>query len=604
MASSRDITAASTASNSDVEDISENTTSSIRNRIACRTGDVLNNLTLSVWYSYALLFLQNVAGLSPTSVGILFLVSQILMAVTLIVIYLGYDKQLWKLFTAYGIQKARHVVSSAGILFAWPFAFTPCLICGDGRSNLALGMYYLIPVVLLSVCWELAELSFSSLRKEIREGNDSEISRSITRVCKVFLYIVLWFLLQESKETSVNSNIKEQFAYLVLILLPVGFAFVFAFHLTVLEARVQIERTRETNEGEQLEKGAPSASVKLPQLEGSLGLTWIQWLKEPLLYKVGSVGVFSKVAFRLVQCYLPLYLTETLKLRKESVAFFPLIIVITRVVVEMFCKRGIYKVKIRVIIVCTTAAIFGTSLWYYLHTEERTSLVYAPTVIFASMSSLLTMVTPTLHQELTANEKENSSFVHGVFECSERAILGVIVFTIQMFYPDSTKSSSVGEFLRITFPAVLGTTIVIPLVVATAFMTSNDSHEGMDMHGNDQVTAATSPGMENGPNLPLMNCFVDRLVSSERSTPALDIEQGEGQRRTGRDYSELQAAPSDAEQEGNHFHSQRDQVVSTSTAVPSDTPSEETQSHSERDQEIQEVKKALDELHRLPSTDL
>ena len=177
MASSRDITAASTASNSDVEDISENTTPSIRNRIACRTGDVLNNLTLSVWYSYALLFLQNVAGLSPTSVGILFFVSQILMAVTLIVIYLGYDKQLWKLFTAYGIQKARHVVSSAGILFAWPFAFTPCLLCGDGRSNLALGMYYLIPVVLLSVCWELAELSFSSLRKEIREGNDSEISR-------------------------------------------------------------------------------------------------------------------------------------------------------------------------------------------------------------------------------------------------------------------------------------------------------------------------------------------------------------------------------------------------------------------------------------------
>lgn len=348
----------------------------------------------------------------------------------------------------------------------------------------------------------------------------------------------------------------------------------FAFHLTVLEPRLQIERTRETDEGGQLEEGAPSASAKLPQLEGSLGLTWIQWLKEPLLYKVGSVGVFSNIAFRLVQCYLPLYLTETLKLRKESVAFFPLIIVITRVVVEMFCKRGIYKVKIRVIIVCTTAAIFGTSLWYYLHTEERTSLVYAPTVVFASMSSLLTMVTPTLHQELTGNEKENSSFVHGVFECSERAILGVIVFTIQMFYPDSTKSSSVGEFLRITFPAVLGTTIVIPLVVATAFMTSNDSHE----------------------------------VSSERSTPALDIEQGEGQRRTGRDYSELQgssstAAPSDAEQEGNHFHSQRDQV-SASTAVPSDTPSEETQSHSEREQEIQEVKKALDELHRLPSTDL
>ena len=67
-------------------------------------------------------------------------------------------------------------------------------------------------------------------------------------------------------------------------------------------------------------------------------------------------------------------------------------------------KWAIYFIP-QVIIVCTTAAIFGSSLWYYLHTEERTSLVYAPTVVFASMSSLLTMVTPTLHQELTGNEK-------------------------------------------------------------------------------------------------------------------------------------------------------------------------------------------------------
>ena len=34
--------------------------------------------------------------------------------------------------------------------------------------------------------------------------------------------------------------------------------------------------------------------------------------------QVGSVVIFTNIAFRLVQCYLPLYLTETLKLRKVS----------------------------------------------------------------------------------------------------------------------------------------------------------------------------------------------------------------------------------------------------------------------------------------------
>ncbi|XP_068718643.1 major facilitator superfamily domain-containing protein 12-like [Montipora capricornis] len=609
MATSRDITAAS--SNSEVDDINDDTTPPIRNRIACKTGHILNNLTLSVWYSYALLFLQNVAGLSPASVGVLFFTSEILMALTFIVISLRYDERLWKSFPGYGIQKARHLVGSAGILFAWPFAFSPCFICGDGRWYLASGMYYLMPVVFLSVCWQLTELSYASLRKGIRAENDSETSRSVVRVCKVCLYIVLWFLLQESTETSLNSNISEQFTYLVLILLPIGFVFVFAFHLTVLEPRLQSAGLREHEEEKLEEASAPSASAKLTRLEGSPKLAWHQWLKEPLLYKVGFVVIFINIAFRLVQCYLPLYLIRTLQLRKESVAFFPLIIVITRIVTEIICKSCVFKVKIRVMIICTTAAIFGTSLWFYLHTEKRTSLVYAPTVIFASMSSLVTMVTPTLHQELTGNEKQNTNFVHGVFECSERVLLGVLVLAIQLLYPDNTDRS-VGVFLRSAFPAVLATSVVVPMIVATAFMSSNDSNEGTDTRAGDLVAAplitSVSPGEENGPSLPLMNGYADRLVSSERSTPAVDIEQNE-QRTTDCDSAEMQgssstAVPSDIEQDDTRAHNQGDQAVSTSANVASYNDSEETRSRSQREQDIEDVKRALEELYRLPSTDL
>ena len=37
---------------------------------------------------------------------------------------------------------------------------------------------------------------------------------------------------------------------------------------------------------------------------------------------------------------------------------------------------------------------------------------------------------------------------------------------------------SVGEYLRVAFPAAFGACIVIPLLVATAFMNSKDSNEG------------------------------------------------------------------------------------------------------------------------------
>lgn len=177
MASFRDTDTAVSSTNG-ADDITVDTTPSIRNRIAFKTGHILSNLTLSVWYSYALLYFQNVVTLSPLSAGVLFFISQILMAVTFLVINLGRDERIWKPFSSYGIQKARHAMGSAGILFAWPFAFTPCLFCEADTSHLVLGMYYLIPVILLSICWPLVELSYSSLMKEIRVENDNHYDAS------------------------------------------------------------------------------------------------------------------------------------------------------------------------------------------------------------------------------------------------------------------------------------------------------------------------------------------------------------------------------------------------------------------------------------------
>lgn len=186
MESARDIhTAAS--SNNGGDDIIEETnpdaddSPSIRNRIACKTGHILNNLTSSVWYSYALLYFQNVVGLSPVTVGIIFFISQTLMAVSFLVTSLGREKRFWNSFSSYGKRKARHVVGSAGILLAWPYTFTPCLFCGDHNSDVGLGAYYLPSVALFSICWPLAEVSYYSLMTEVRaeNGKDTETSRFV-----------------------------------------------------------------------------------------------------------------------------------------------------------------------------------------------------------------------------------------------------------------------------------------------------------------------------------------------------------------------------------------------------------------------------------------
>lgn len=182
MESSRDITAAS--SNNGGDDITEETTpdadsASIRNRIACKTGHILNNLTSSVWYSYALLYFQDVVGLSATTAGMIFCISQIIMAASSLVISFGHDKRMWKPFSPYGRRKAWHIIGSAGVLFSWPFIFIPCLFCEDHSSNVLLGAYYLLAAALYSISWPLAEVSYYSLMTEVRaeNGKDTETSR-------------------------------------------------------------------------------------------------------------------------------------------------------------------------------------------------------------------------------------------------------------------------------------------------------------------------------------------------------------------------------------------------------------------------------------------
>lgn len=60
---------------------------------------------------------------------------------------------------------------------------------------------------------------------------------------------------------------------------------------------------------------------------------------------------------------------------------------------------------LQVVILCTTFAIFGTCMWFFMQSASRISPVYVPTIIFAGMSSVITMVTPTLQHSITENSK-------------------------------------------------------------------------------------------------------------------------------------------------------------------------------------------------------
>lgn len=132
-------------------------------KVTCQTGHILTELTAAAWYTYILIYFQNVVHLSPMGTGLVFLISQVVRAALTVVVAFRFDENLWKRFAVYGTSKARHILGSAGILLSWPLIFGPCLFDRTGDPEIGTVVYYLIPVLVFSAGWPLVEVSNESI---------------------------------------------------------------------------------------------------------------------------------------------------------------------------------------------------------------------------------------------------------------------------------------------------------------------------------------------------------------------------------------------------------------------------------------------------------
>ena len=74
--------------------------------------------------------------------------------------------------------------------------------------------------------------------------------------------------------------------------------------------------------------------------------------------------MFTRLAVNVPQVYLPLYLTSSLSLKKESIAYYPLMMLICSVI-GSFMTRPLSKYTgKRVTYVCGAALVIGSSFWF------------------------------------------------------------------------------------------------------------------------------------------------------------------------------------------------------------------------------------------------
>ncbi|XP_027059018.1 major facilitator superfamily domain-containing protein 12-like isoform X2 [Pocillopora damicornis] len=503
---------------------------SLTQRLCYSVGHVLNDLAGNAWFSYLLVFLTKVAGLSNASAGFVLLLSQVFEGVCTPVAGVFCDKTKCK----YGRRKSWHFIGTACVTTSFPFIFNRCLGCAES-SNAVKFLYYTGFSMLFGFGWGCTQIGHLSLIPEIskRESERVELSAfrsALTFLCGIYVYGVTWILLGQSKEETLSPNVWKQFMYLGFIVVGTGTLFNIIFHVGTREppSEALLERQKKNVQGTSEKKAllkvdcdpspstrrssqrvttsvcgksetasSSSCSDELTSIESTLvekqaetpgqydiidrsaskggQRTWKDWLKDPAFYKTGLVYTCSRLVVNVSQSYLPLYLTETLKFEKEAIAYFPLVVLISGVfasgTVKPLNKRLGSKITFSLGCMLALSACF----WFYVQDIKGKNIIYVTAVIMGCGGSVMLVTSLSLIAELIGHDKKSGAFVYGTISFTDKLSSGVTIAIIQEMNPRTDMTAvcpSCDEFVRNVQSFAPGLAALVALISIMLFFDS------------------------------------------------------------------------------------------------------------------------------------
>ena len=139
-------------------------------------GHIYNDLTASAWFSYLIIFLTKVAGLSNADAGLVILLGQITDATC--TPFSGYLND--RTVSRYGRRKTWHLIGTVCSTIAFPLLFSRCIGCHDSSEAVKLA-YYSICGCILQFGWGCVQVSHLSMIPEISKSASERVELNAIR---------------------------------------------------------------------------------------------------------------------------------------------------------------------------------------------------------------------------------------------------------------------------------------------------------------------------------------------------------------------------------------------------------------------------------------
>ena len=483
---------------------------SLSQRAALSVGHVLNDLCSAVWFTYLLIYMQYVRQLSGSLAGLTLLVGQVADGIATPFVGIESDRQTDWVLCKYGKRKTWHLVGTVCVIFSFPLIFTKCIGCTSDTSAMAQLVYYSAVIVVFQFGWAAVQIAHLALIPDMTSCSDERTEINAWRyagtvISNVMVYCITWALLGLSKDSEAEEGQVShvcpkdapRFRDLVLIIVGIGVLFSIIFHVVVKESKgedrkrlVDTESTDDTISIASLDYSLPANHLK-----------WNQWFCVGQFYKVSFLYMTTRLCINLTQTYIPFYLQETLRMRRESIAYIPLVMYLSGFASSFLMKSISVKMGKKLTYLLGSGIAIAGFLWLLFVSAADAYFtkygIYFVTAFIGISGSTMFITSVGITNDLIGHNTSSGAFVFGVMSFFDKVSNGAAVMIIQTIQDSSMDSSSEkGVFYRNVMVFVCGGSAVAS-VLALALL-SRDTIGARKKRDPDSTGAITESSEASG----------------------------------------------------------------------------------------------------------
>lgn len=385
-------------------------------------GHVLNDMCAACWFTYLLVYLKDVAYLSPYQSGLVMLSGQIAdgLATPLMGIFSDKSSNLFLEIGKFkfGKRKIWHLFGSLVVMICFFMVFSLYSVVPSIRSidKFWLLVFYMFAASTFNIGWAAVQVSHMSIVPELSPIDQDRVALNSARygfnvLSNVTIFVAFYLFIK-----LFNLSANEEYFWLGMTALIIGFICTVVFHLGTPESRPELD------------------AIANDLVAFGEEFTWKSWLKCPLFFRVGFLYMCSRLVVNVSQVFLPFYIEYSLLMTtnsKEAITTVPLVVYLSSFVGTFCMKRIANKWGNRGVYMLGCVLSFFTGLGFYVITPRVSFLIYPLSFLLGISCSIIMISAVSMESEIVGNKFHCAAFVFGAFSFTDKVSNGIVVYFIQ-----------------------------------------------------------------------------------------------------------------------------------------------------------------------------